>query len=112
MSVKLITSAEAAAILQITPDYVRRLARAGQLAAAVVVGVDVNRSQRLFDRAVVQQFARDRKQRRRTQRATAASILEAEPGAELDRQADPAGQPARLRAIERVRPPTCDAEVA
>lgn len=59
-AVALITTAEAAEVIDTVPDNVRRLARAGQLPIAATVG----RGQRLFDRATVERFARERKERR------------------------------------------------
>jgi excisionase family DNA binding protein len=57
---KFLTSREVAKELDVCPDYIRLLARAGKLKAALVIG----RGMRLFDAATVEQL--------RTQRATSA----------------------------------------
>jgi DNA-binding transcriptional MerR regulator len=57
---KLITTLEAANILQCAPDNVRRLARDGQLPVATTVG----HGQRLYTKSVVEQLAAKRLERR------------------------------------------------
>jgi len=56
---ELITTSQAAKILDCVPDNVRKLARTGTLPIAGIVGV----SQRLFNRQQVEQFAAERRQR-------------------------------------------------
>jgi len=52
----LVTTAEAALILGYTPEYIRKLARAGRLPIALIVG----RDQRLFNREQLEALARQR----------------------------------------------------